>query len=268
MNTLQELEDIYDNEIRKDQTKTLQERYWIIVELQTKLKEIFEYYYEYELFRIVLQNYYNGLQKLMKSKSSRFKQFKTSSSLSSTNKESIVYNTPSSYQKPISASYRNRSLRFGEPSAGPSLLKQINKDTLLHSLDQELYFTSNANAKREYKVNCDFDFFLLNNVLYDIEEIPFIGSIYMGIIFYNYLYTQHKELNIKNNPCEFFEDFSDQAYLRVRVDEITKETQLINFCPQLDDKICDYLNTTFYAFVMFTTHYTGHSLAAILYKKT
>ena len=62
MNTLQELEDIYNNEIRKDQTKTLQERYWIIVELQTKLKENFQYYDEYELFRIVLQNYYNGLQ--------------------------------------------------------------------------------------------------------------------------------------------------------------------------------------------------------------
>jgi len=228
MNTLQELEDIYNNEIRKDQTKTLQERYWIIVELQTKLKENFQYYDEYELFRIVLQNYYNGLQKLMKSKSSRFKQFKTSSSSSSTNKESIVYNTPSSNRKPISSSYRNRSLRFGEPSvgpsllkqsdkdrmkskssrlkqfnissssslsrnkksivhntpsfnrkplssshrnrslrfgepsAGPSLLKQSDKDTLLHSLDQEIYYSFKLRKKnKEYKINYDVDFFFI-----------------------------------------------------------------------------------------------------------
>ena len=44
MTSLEELIDIFNKEIIHDQTKTLQERYWVIVELQTKLKDIFMYY--------------------------------------------------------------------------------------------------------------------------------------------------------------------------------------------------------------------------------
>ena len=86
MNTLQELKDIFYKEIVNDQTRTLEEKYWIIVELQTKLTDIFMYYHEYELFRIVLQDYYNGLQKIRNP--SHFKQFKRSSSTSSRKKKS------------------------------------------------------------------------------------------------------------------------------------------------------------------------------------
>ena len=161
MTTLEELKHIFKNEVVGNQTKTLQEKYWMIVELQTKLKEIFMYYYEYELFRLVLQDYYNGLQKLMNSKkSSRFKQFKRSSSSSSRNKKSIVYNTPSytsSYQKPKSS---RRDHKFGEPLTDPLLLQKSN-DALLHTLPQEHVYTSKNLNNAQRIIKCDYDFFFL-----------------------------------------------------------------------------------------------------------
>ena len=159
--TLNELKHIFYKEVAGNQSKTLQEKYWMVVELQTKLKEIFRYYYEYELFRLVLQDYYNGLQKLLNSNtSSRFKQFKksSSSSSSSSNKKSIIYNTPSySYQKPKSS---RRDHKFGEPLTDPLLLQKSN-DALLHTLPQEHVYPSKNLNNAQRIIKCDYDFFFL-----------------------------------------------------------------------------------------------------------
>ena len=64
MTTLHSLIETFDKEIIRNPTKPLKEKYWIVVELQTSLKKIFVYSYEYELFKTALQDYYNGLKKL------------------------------------------------------------------------------------------------------------------------------------------------------------------------------------------------------------
>ena len=75
MTTLHSLIETFDKEIIRNPTKPLKEKYWIVVELQTSLKKIFVYSYEYELFKTALQDYYNGLKKLTDSTTTRVRKF-------------------------------------------------------------------------------------------------------------------------------------------------------------------------------------------------
>ena len=80
MTTLHSLIETFDKEIIRNPTKPLKEKYWIVVELQTSLKKIFVYSYEYELFKTALQDYYNGLKKLTDSTTTRVQKFNARSS--------------------------------------------------------------------------------------------------------------------------------------------------------------------------------------------
>ena len=190
---LQSLIDIFKSEILHDKHKKLQEKYWIIVELQTKLKNIFMHYHEYELFRFVLQDYYNGLQK--KLNPSRFKKFKKSSSSSFTRNKHVIYNN----NTPMTKTKTNR-YRFGEPLTDPKLLEKSINATFLFSLPQENVFVSeNYTEITERKLNCDFDYFLFNNELYDMDIIPYVGTVNMDALYNYYMYMKHGQVHGRNN---------------------------------------------------------------------
>ena len=237
MSDLNSLSDIFKKEILYDQTKTLKEQYWIVVELQTELKKIFMYYYEYELFRLVLQDYYDGLQKVLNP--SRVKKFKKKSSSSLSRNKHIVYNTVN--YNTVNTNTKTKRYRFGEPLTDPTLLETSTNATFFFSLPQEEEFVS-ANYTRtiKRKLNCDFDYFLLNNELYDIEIIPHVGSVVMEGIFHYYLYMQHQKIHRRDNPnvsykavpCEIFSDFCwRKKHLYTHDTDQIADTPLIDGCP-------------------------------------
>ena len=116
MTSLEELIDIFNNEIIHDQTKTLQERYWVIVELQTKLKDIFMYYYEYELLRLVLKDYNDILSEQLNFQ--RIKIFTPKTSIVDPNEtENLVLNTVTQ------SSQKQQKALFGEVPINTSILQ-------------------------------------------------------------------------------------------------------------------------------------------------
>ena len=231
MTTLHSLIETFDKEIIRNPTKPLKEKYWIVVELQTSLKKIFEYSYEYELFKTALQDYYNGLKKLSDSTTTRVRKFsaRRSSSLSreKRTKGNIVYNN---YNK----------TRFGEPLTDPLLLGM--KTDSITDLKQEMFYVSSSNGKK-HTIKCDFDFFLVNNTLYDIEQIPYVGSTSLESIFQYYLYSQHQRLHNRYDsdkstalPCEIFYSYCPNTfYLSTNDDEVTNNTDLNDSCTRYTD---------------------------------
>ena len=110
-----ELLEIFKKEIVEKPGETDDEKrtkYCAVITLQDDLKANFKYYYEYELLKLVLQDYKDVLSK--KTKKTNIRVF-TPSETSVTDSDNIVYNTP-----PSRSTARIR--RFGEVQINPSRL--------------------------------------------------------------------------------------------------------------------------------------------------
>ena len=219
-------------------------KYFAVLELVADLKASFQYYYEYELLRLVLKDYNDILSEQLNFR--KIQIFTPSTSIINANEtENLVLNT-------VTQSSQKQRALFGEVPIKTSTLQKTDIFNNLQEEDFGIIFKIKS---------CSID---SNDTMYNFTCTTFVGFYYCNFIHYLYLqkfrlknYSDQSENNSENFQL-FNIDYKDKYGFYYRKKFLTDNKYL--------EQIHQYFETHDNCFTLVPTTITGHFLTTFIHK--